>query len=92
MLNFASAKRHPFIICEYVACPAGATAQPLGAGCLLAAMPLRDSRALWVLCRFTNGVYPLRGKSLFCLPDGGQTRFFFCLQKKKRVWTPKRKR
>ena len=25
------------------ACPAGGTAQPLGAGCLLAAMPLRDS-------------------------------------------------
>ena len=25
------------------ACPAGATAQPLAAGCLLAAMPLRDS-------------------------------------------------
>ena len=23
MLNFASAKRHPFIICKYVACPAG---------------------------------------------------------------------
>ena len=54
MLNFASAKRHPFIICEYVACPAGATAQPLGAGCLLAAMPLRDS-----LC--PAGAVPLYG-------------------------------
>ena len=27
----------------FFACPAGATAQPLAAGCLLAAMPLRDS-------------------------------------------------
>ena len=27
----------------FFACPAGATAQPLVAGCLLAAMPLRDS-------------------------------------------------
>ena len=32
-----------FILQLFFAYPAGATAQPLAAGCLLAAMPLRDS-------------------------------------------------
>ena len=67
-----------------------------------------------------NGVGPLRGKPLFCLPDGGlfsacpagataqplaamppygwgvplagKTTFSFAPQKKKRFWTPKKKR
>ena len=38
----------------FFACPAASTAQPLGAGCLLAAMPLRDS-----LCPV--GAVPLYG-------------------------------
>ena len=38
----------------FFACPAASTAQPLGAGCLLAAMPLRDS-----LC--PAGAVPLYG-------------------------------
>ena len=28
----------------------------------------------------------------FCLPGRGQNHFFFCLQKKKWFWTPKKKR
>ena len=28
----------------------------------------------------------------FCLPGWGQNRFFFCKQKRKRFWTPKKKR
>ena len=36
-------KRGGFTLRLVLACPAGATAQPLAAGCLLAAMPLRDS-------------------------------------------------
>ena len=31
------------VLGSFFACPAGATAQPLAAGCLLAAIPLRDS-------------------------------------------------
>ena len=53
---------------------------------------LETAGALWVLCRLTDGAYPLRGKSLFCLPSRGQNHFFFCQQKKKRFWTPKKKR
>ena len=29
---------------------------------------------------------------VFCLPGWGQNRFFFCKQKRKRFWTPKKKR
>ncbi len=39
----------------------------------------------WRLCRLTDGTYPLRGKSLFCLPGGGQNHFFFCSAKEKAV-------
>ena len=37
------------------------------------------------LSRLADGAYPLRGKSLFCLPGGGQNHFFFCSAKEKAV-------
>ena len=46
---------------------------------------LETDRTLWVLCRLTDGAYPLRGKSLFCLPSRGQNHFFFCSAKEKAV-------
>ena len=46
---------------------------------------LETAGALWVLCRLTDGAYPLRGKSLFCLPSRGQNHFFFCWAKEKAV-------
>ena len=49
------------------ACPAGAAAQPLAAGCLLAAMPLRDSSCP------VGAVPPRMGRN-----PCGENRFFFC--------------
>ena len=46
---------------------------------------LETARTLRVLCRLTDGTYPLRGKSLFCLPGRGQNHFFFCPAKEKVV-------
>ena len=46
---------------------------------------LETARTLWVPCRLTDGAYPLRGKSLFCLPSRGQNHFFFCWAKEKAV-------
>ncbi len=131
------------------ACPAGATAQPLAAGCLLAAMPLRDSScpvgavpprmgrnpcgenrfffcgkagcfyfALVFACPAGATAQPLAAsppygwgvppavKPLFllwesgmfllcvgfCLPGWGPKPLFLLIQKKKRFWTPKKKR
>ena len=82
----------------FSACPTEATAQPLEAGCLLAAMPLRDSSCPvgavppygWVPCGGTD--FPFVGKwdvftlqLVFCLPGGGQNHFFFCSAKEKAV-------
>ena len=105
------------------ACPAGATAQPLAAGCLLAAMPLRDSSCpvgavpprmgrvpcgenLFFFCGEAecflscSWFLPARmgctscGKTTFSFacPAGAKTTFSFAPQKKKRFWTPKKKR
>ena len=105
------------------ACPAGATAQPLAAGCLLAAMPLRDSSCpvgavpprmgrvpcgenLFFFCGEAecflscSWFLPARmgctscGKTTFSFacPAGAKTTFSFVAQKKKRFWTPKKKR
>ena len=86
-------------------CPAGATVRPLEAGCLLAAMPLRDSSCPvgavppygWVPCGGTD--FPFVGKwgvftlqLVFACPAGAKTTFSFAQQKKKRFWTPKKKR
>ena len=61
----------------------------------------------WRPCRLTDGTYPLRVKPLFLLqesgmclpyswffacPAGAKTTFSFAPQKKKRFWTPKKKR
>ena len=62
--------------------PAGATDRPMAAGCLLAAMPLRDS---WC----PVGAVPPYG---WGVPLAGKTTFSFAQQKKKRFWTPKKKR
>ncbi len=121
------------------ACPAGSTARALGAGCLLAAMPLRDSSYPvgavppygWGVAlagkrfsanhrtfagadilsarqrNFTNLLFPSAkrgpfpvllvaacpaGDCFFACPAGAKTTFSFALQKKKRFWTPKKKR
>ena len=87
--------------------PAGAADRPLAAGCLLAAMPLRDSWCPvgavppygWGVTLAGKTAFSFVGKRevftlqlVFCLPGWGQNHFFFCLQKKKRFWTPKKKR
>jgi hypothetical protein len=107
------------------ACPAGATAQPLAAGCLLAAMPLRDSScpvgavpprmgrnpcgenrfffcgkagcfyfALVFACPAGATAQPLAASPPYGwgVPPAGKTTFSFVAQKKKRFWTPKKKR
>ena len=60
-------------------------------GCFLPAQ-LGPQPSRWRLLRLTDGTYPLRGKSLFCLPGWGQNRFFFSGKRKQRFWTPKKKR
>ena len=89
------------------ACPAGATAQPLAAGCLLAAMPLRDSSCPagagppygWGVALAGKTTFSFAGKRggftlqlVFACPAGAKTTFSFVAQKKKRFWTPKKKR
>ena len=89
-------------------CPAvGGTAQLLVAGCLLAAMPLRDSSCLVGAVPPCGWGVPSAGKTafsfvgergvfilqlVFCLPGWGQNRFFFSGKRKQRFWTPKKKR
>ena len=61
-------------------CPAGSS---YGWGVYLAgetAFSLAGKRDVFIL------------QLVFCLPGWGQNHFFFCLQKKKRFWTPKKKR
>ena len=96
--------------------PGGATARPRGAGCLLAAMPLRDSSCPagasppygWGVHLAGEIAFSFVGKRdvftlqlVFCLPGkgclsacpaGAKTTFSFAGQKKKRFWTPKKKR
>ena len=82
-------------------CPAvGGTAQLLVAGCLLAAMPLRDSSCLVGAVPPCGWGVPSAGKTafsfvgergvfilqlVFCLPGWGQNHFFFCTAKEKAV-------
>ena len=84
-LLFPSAKRDPFSVLLVAACPAGATAQPLAAGCLLAAMPLRDSSyPVGAVPPYGWGV-SLAGKITFLPASRGQNHFFFCSAKEKVV-------
>ena len=65
---FFCGKSGMFLSCSwFFACPAGATAQPLAAGRLLAAMPLRDS---WC----PAGASPPYG---WGVPPAGKTAFSF---------------
>ncbi len=97
-LLFPSAKRVPFPVLLVAACPAGdcffaypagATAQPL------AAVPPYG----WDVPPAGKTTFSFAGERdvftlqlVFCLPGWGQNRFFFYKQKKKRFWTPKKKR
>ena len=66
---------------------------------------LETARALWVLCRLMGGclvgepIFLLWGSGMFlpyswffACPAGAKTTFSFAAQKKKRFWTPKKKR
>ena len=60
------------------ACPAGATVQPLGAGCLLVAMPLRDSSCpVGAVPPYGWGRSPCGENHFFACPAGAKTAFSF---------------
>ena len=67
---------------------------PVGGGCCPALPPYRwgvslTGKALFLL--WESGVFLLCG-CFFACPAGAKTAFSFALQKKKRFWTPKKKR
>ena len=69
----------------FSACSAGATAQPLAAGCLLAAMPLRDSWCpVGAMPPYGWGV-PLAGKITFLPAQQGPKPLFLLSAKEKAV-------
>ena len=81
--------------------------RPARRGIVFPLAQLGPQPSRWRPCRLTDGTYPLRVKPLFLLQESGvflpcswflptrlgaKTTFSFAPQKKKRFWTPKKKR
>ena len=82
-VRFSTANDAPSLFC----CPAGRLCRLMGG----AGKTVFSFVGKW--CVLSCSCFLPAQQGLFIrLPGGGQNHFFFCVQKKKRFWTPKKKR